>query len=438
MQTVPAQTREQKARKRLQRSKILAAGLLLLSCALFVISVLYAQRFPFLAYLKAFSEAAMVGGLADWFAVSALFRQPIGLPIPHTAILLRNQYRIAEELGRFIGHNFLQGKPIALRVYQAEPSFKLLKWLNVNRGRWLPLLAAQLPVLLANIKSEQIVYLSRNMLIQQYSGDKIGKVLADILMVLKRQGIDDMLLCSMIKQMRRWLKNPETRALLEQSLNEWAIKIECEAPSTWEKIKASLKSSLLERVDGWVSEKVLDWADGYLADALADVQHPLRRSSADQIARISKALIDSPLWHRRLEERKLELAESVVFQESITSLWHSLQLWMKKDIGQQDSLIQLQLEKSFNRMFQQAQDHPQLMKRVDVRIALIVRDCIQRYQNTAIMFVADKVKSWNSEHMVEKLELSLGRDLQFIRINGTLVGGLVGLLIYCVSEWLLK
>ncbi|MDO4640203.1 MAG: DUF445 domain-containing protein [Neisseria sp.] len=438
MQTLSAQVRAESARERLRRSRILATGLLLAACILFVASVLYMERFPVLAYLKAFSEAAMVGALADWFAVTALFRQPLGLPIPHTAILPRNQHRIAEELGRFIEHNFLQGKPIALRVYQAEPSEKLLNWLNLNRSQWLPQLAAQLPALLKTAKPEQVARFGSQMLAQQYNGDKIGKTLADILAVFKRQGLDDLLLCALIKQIRRWLKHPETRALLEQSLNEWAVKIEHEAPSAWEKIKASLKGSLLERVDGWVSEKALDWADGYLAAALADPQHRLRRSAAAQIDRIGRALAYSRLWHKRLEAGKQELAASPALQEALASLWLGLQQWAQEDVEQADSVVRLQLEKLLDHMLRQAEEYPQFMRRANVRISLMVRDFVQRYKDRAAAFVADKVKSWNSDQMVEKLELSVGRDLQFIRINGTLVGGLVGLLIYCISEWLLK
>ena len=125
MSILSAQVRQQQAKARLQTSRRWATGLLIGATLLFVVSAKYVALYPVLAYVKAFAEAAMVGALADWFAVTALFRHPLGLPIPHTAILPRNQERIANELGRFIEHNFLQGKPIALRIYRAAPSEKL-------------------------------------------------------------------------------------------------------------------------------------------------------------------------------------------------------------------------------------------------------------------------------------------------------------------------
>ena len=117
-------------------------------------------------------------------------------------------------------------------------------------------------------------------------------------------------------------------------------------------------------------------------------------------------------------------------------LWRSIQAWSEQDVGREDSLWRKQLEKLVDHMLSQAAAYPEFMRRLDVRLSLMVRDFVQGYKDRAARFVADKVKSWDSEQMVDKLELSVGRDLQFIRINGTLVGGLVGLVIYLVSQWL--
>ena len=156
MHTLSEQVRLNEARKKLAKSRRWATGLLLLACGLFAVSAVYVRQYPWLGFVKAFAEAAMVGALADWFAVTALFRRPLGLPIPHTAILPRNQARIGDELGRFIEHNFLQGKPIAMRIYQAQPSDKLLKWLDGEdvKSHWLPWLSKQIPTLLAIAKPE--------------------------------------------------------------------------------------------------------------------------------------------------------------------------------------------------------------------------------------------------------------------------------------------
>ena len=438
MHILSAEVRTENAQKRLRVMRRWATSLLVLAFILFIIATWLLPKYPLLGYLKAFSEAAMVGALADWFAVTALFRHPLGLPIPHTAILPKNQHRIADELGRFIEHNFLQGKPIALRVYQASPSEKLLQWAarTENRARWLPWLASQIPALLHVAKPEQVARFGSQMLDKQYSGDKIGKTLANIMVVLKEQSLHQTMLLVMLKQMRRWLQNPHTRALLEKNLHDWAAKIESDAPSTWEKIKASLKGTVVDRVDGWVATKVLDWVDDYLAAALKEPEHMVRQQFTLQYDRIGEALEHSRLWHKKLEQNKQQLAQSAALQESMMRLWCSLQNWSAQDVQKDDSLWVAQIEKLLNHMLSQAQQYPKFMRRLDLRISLMVRDFVQQYKDRAALFVSEKVKSWDSSQMVEKLELSVGRDLQFIRINGTLVGGLVGLIIYVVSNWI--
>ena len=269
MHTLSAEVRTELARARLRKSRRWATGLLLAACVLFFASQLLVKQYGWLAYVKVFAEASMVGALADWFAVTALFRRPMGLPIPHTAILPRNQERIADELGRFIENNFLLGKPIALRVYQAQPADKLLNWLGSEevRTQWLPWVARQIPYLLRVAKPEQFARFAGMLLAQQYTGEKIGRTFSDGLRLLKANGMHEVLFCSLLKQLRRWLQSPDTRVLLEQNLREWAVKIETDAPSTWDKLKATLKSTLVERVDDWVAEKALDWADNCLAAA---------------------------------------------------------------------------------------------------------------------------------------------------------------------------
>ncbi|OSI22373.1 DUF445 domain-containing protein [Neisseria dumasiana] len=438
MHTLSAETRAQAARARLKKSRRWATGLLLAAGVLFVVSAWYVSRYPALGYVKAFAEAAMVGALADWFAVTALFRRPLGLPIPHTAILPRNQHRIADELGRFIENNFLQSKPIALRVYQAKPSEKLLARLADPQTRdfWLPWLAKQIPPLLNIAKPDQVSRFLSRLLAEQYSGERIGKTFSDGLKALKAQGMHETLFVAVLKQTRRWLQNPETRVLLEQNLREWAARIESDAPSTWEKLKASLKGTLVDKVDGWVSEKALDWADGYLAAALTDPDHRIRAAFNEQYDRVTDALSRSRLWHKRLEQGKMKLADAPAVQEILMKSWQGLQKWAADDVEKSESLCLIQLNKLLDHMLSQAKRHPQFLRRADVRISLLVRDFVMRYKDRAALFVSDKVKAWDSRQMVEKLELSVGRDLQFIRINGTLVGGLVGLVIYSVSNWL--
>ena len=438
MQTLSAAARTQAARLRLKKSRRLATALLLAAAALLCLSAAYLHRYPQLAYLKAFSEAAMIGGLADWFAVTALFRRPLGLPVPHTAILPRNQNRIADELGRFIEYNFLRERPVALRVYRAAPTEKLLRRLAdpAVRRIWLPPLCARLPDLLQTVPPEQAACFAAKLLAEQYDGGKIGGTLADGMELLKNRDMHESLFLALLAHTRTWLQSESTRVLLEQNLREWAAKIDSGSPGSWDKLKASLKSALVGRVDDWVAAKVLDWADGCLADAAAQPGHALRQMFDRQYTRMIGELRHSASWHRRLEASKAQLAASPALQRSLAQLWQSLTEWTRRDTAAENSRIRVQIEKLLDRIPAQIGRNPRLMRRADIRLALLARELLGSNKGRAAAFVAEQVKRWNGEEITDKLELGLGRDLQYIRINGTLVGGLAGLLIYSLSQWL--
>ena len=438
MNTLSGQAREAAARARLQRSRRQAGGLLLAAVLLFIVSVLFVQRHPALGYLKAFAEAATVGALADWFAVTALFRHPLGLKIPHTAILPRNQNRIADELGRFIETNFLPERPIAIRIYRLRIAEKLRRWLarSSTRQEWLPALARQIPAALQTIPPQEAARLGAAFLATHGSGKQLGSALSQALLLLEQQGLPESLQTALLGQIRHWIKQPDTRVLLEENLRTWAEKIETSQPDTWDKLKAQLRGRLVGQIDSWVAQKALDWADNYLEAALASPQHELRTAFRRQYRALARELAQSEAWQRKLALAKRRLADSPELQQQIAQLWQSLTTRLAADAQRPDSAAARRLNSLLTYLLQQHAATPQQLRRLNVRLALLARSLVRRHRHAAAEFIADKVKSWDSRQMSDKLELSIGRDLQFIRINGTLVGGLVGLLIYTLSQWL--
>lgn len=417
------------------RSRRLATALLLLAAILFVVSIRY-PALPGMGYLKAFSEAAMVGGLADWFAVTALFRRPLGLPIPHTAIIPRKQDQLAETLGRFVADNFLHGHAIAQRIYQARPGAKICHWLAqpATRALWQPWLAAQIPVLLRAVPPQQVARLGSRLIHNQYDGAQLGQTLAALMHILRQQGLDRPLLRALLQQMRLWLQQDQTRDLLEANLRQWAGHIPADTASAWDKIKAGFKSSLAERVDDWVARQTLDWADSYLADVLADDTHPLWQAYGRQFDTVVLDLQHSPTWHRRLEEGKRQLALSSALHHNLAQLWQQVCTWSQNQAA--NPQWQAQLARILDALLHQATQSPPWLRRLDARLAWWSRALIERYKHQGARFIADKVKAWDNRQLVDKLEHSVSRDLQFIRINGTLVGGLVGLAIHVVAQGL--
>ena len=438
MNTLSGQAREAAARARLQRSRRQAGGLLLAAVLLFIVSALFVQHHPALGYLKAFAEAATVGALADWFAVTALFRHPLGLKIPHTAILPRNQNRIADELGRFIETNFLPERPIAIRIYRLRIAEKLRRWLarGSTRQEWLPSLARQIPAALQTIPPQEAARLGAAFLAAHGSGKQLGSALSQALLLLEQQGLPESLQTALLGQIRHWIKQPDTRVLLEENLRAWAEKIETSQPDTWDKLKAQLRGRLVGQIDSWVAQKALDWADNYLEAALASPQHELRTAFRRQYRALARELAQSEAWQRKLALAKRRLADSPELQQQIAQLWQSLTTRLAADAQRPDSATARRLNSLLTYLLQQHAATPQQLRRLNARFALLARSLVRRHRHAAAEFIADKVKSWDSRQMSDKLELSIGRDLQFIRINGTLVGGLVGLLIYTLSQWL--
>ena len=438
MNTLSGQAREAAARARLQRSRRQAGGLLLAAVLLFIVSALFVQHHPALGYLKAFAEAATVGALADWFAVTALFRHPLGLKIPHTAILPRNQNRIADELGRFIETNFLPERPIAIRIYRLRIAEKLRRWLarGSTRQEWLPSLARQIPAALQTIPPQEAARLGAAFLAAHGSGKQLGSALSQALLLLEQQGLPESLQTALLGQIRHWIKQPDTRVLLEENLRAWAEKIETSQPDTWDKLKAQLRGRLVGQIDSWVAQKALDWADNYLEAALASPQHELRTAFRRQYRALARELAQSEAWQRKLALAKRRLADSPELQQQIAQLWQSLTTRLAADAQRPDSAAARRLNSLLTYLLQQHAATPQQLRRLNARLALLARSLVRRHRHAAAEFIADKVKSWDSRQMSDKLELSIGRDLQFIRINGTLVGGLVGLLIYTLSQWL--
>ena len=423
---------------RLRQARLIATSLLIAAAVLFVVSTLLLKQYPALVYVQAFSEAAMVGALADWFAVVALFRHPLGLPIPHTAILPKNQQRIAQSLGQFIQNNFLDQKAIAKKVYYLQPSRKALDWLAKpeNQALIAPLVIKQLPVLLKSIKPEQMALFVGQLLQRQYDGKSLGVTLAQMLRLLQQNGYHQIALIGVLEQIRAWLQNEDTRQLLEDNINAWAAKIKNDQPSKWDKLIAAFKGSAVEMVDGWIAGKVLDWADDYCQEVIDNSEHSMRQGLDTKVTKLVLALEHSETMHRRLNQAKDKLIQSQAVQNFIINTWHSLQNWAQEDVLKNDSVLAEQVLKLMQQMLIQGQAQPEVLSRFDAQLSVWVNQLVVQYKSKVADYVAEKVQSWDSDELVQKLELSVGKDLQYIRINGTLVGGLVGLIIHTVSIWL--
>ncbi len=426
------------AKAQLRRMRFFATGLLILVALVFVLAHVFGAAWQGFVYVKAFTEAAMVGALADWFAVVALFKRPLGLPIPHTAILPRKQARLAAQIGVFIERNFLQGNVIANRVYRLRPSDKALGWLaqDVNQQQLAEGLAKQLPVLLQQVPPNVMAEFAGQLLKKHYSGEALASALAKGLVFVQGHGQHRLATDVVLKQAQKWLRLEATQTMLEHNINEWVRKVKTDAPSTWDKIVAAVKGSAVDMVDDWLAKKILAWADDYLQNVLDNPEHELRQSLETRLSLIVLRLSRSKKWARQLGEWKDQLSDDAQFQAMLAAFWVSVQDWAEADVANQQGFMASKIQALLGYGCRQLLAQPRLLRRMDMRLALWVKQLVNQYKSLVSQFVSDKVAAWDQRTWVQKLELSVGKELQYIRINGTLVGGLVGLLIYFVSHYL--
>ncbi len=403
----------------LSRMKWLATGLLAFVTLLFVISRVFEHRYPGLAVVAAFGEAAMVGALADWFAVVALFRHPLGLPIPHTAIIPRNKSRIAHNLGAFITHNFLGTETILSRIRAFDPGARLAESLTradvaENIGTYA---AKGMVFWLDAAEDARVQRFLHDTVMQRLAAVELAPFTGAVLDILTQNKRHQQLLDRLLKLVANLLLQRDTRRsladLIEADLN------------------AMLKAINYNNFIGkYAARKVVVGATRFLQQVAADERHPVRLRFDEFVGDFIAKLKDDPEFRRKGQQIRDEILRQPEIAEYFKSLWQQLRGWLRRDLESADSRIKSQVTRAMLALGQKLRDDHAMQAWINERILEVAAPLVEQNRAKAGNFIAEQVKAWDEAHMVRELELNIGRDLQFIRINGTLVGGLVGLLIY--------
>ena len=420
--STPADT--ERKRQKLRTARRRATGLLILSAVVFVLATHFGHLHGGLAWVAAFSEAAMVGALADWYAVVALFRHPLGLRrMPHTAIIPRNKDRIADNLGEFVQGEFFSRDRIVGVISTVDPAMRIAHWLrnDINAHRvanWLRTAARNAGGLLN--EDEVKGYLHRTVSKHVMATDLAalaGRVLASLTRSGRHQEVLDLLLGYGVEQLRR----PE----LQETLNT---------------MFAERLPLYFSRLKHWAGTKGGEFAARTLADLLeevaADPQHPMRGHFDAWLQEFIAKLQSDPDYRWRLEEASRKIASHPALAKYIDEVWAEWRAGAVRDLTAESSRFEAFLAAQVLR-FGQVLEHDEAMRSwVNDRARKHLPDLVDRYRNRLGRFIADKMKEWNETELVEKLELNIGADLQYIRINGAVVGGIVGLIIHAVSLYL--
>ncbi|AMB59322.1 DUF445 domain-containing protein [Microterricola viridarii] len=399
----------------LRGMKRLATSLLLVAAVVFTVSFALQDQYPWLGYVRAAAEGAMVGAIADWFAVTALFRYPLGLRIPHTAIIPNRKDEIGATLGEFVETNFLSDEVVLGKLETLDVAGKLGGWLaepaNARRLGSEAAIAAQglLTLLSDDDVNDLLERLARRHLFEPEWAPAIGRVGARLVEAgQQRPAVDALLVAA-----EDWLlAHPGVFGVaVSERLPRW----------------------LPGFVDRLVDDRAYREALGLVRAVRAEPRHPLRLAIDDYLSDLAASLQHDPAMIARVEGFKVELLDSPRVREFAGEAWDSLKKSLGASLADPESELRRGLESAVLELGTRLLADPALSAKVNSWVADAAAHLVQSYRHDIAGVITETVERWDAAETTEKIELMVGRDLQFIRINGTVVGALAGVTIYAIA-----
>ena len=400
----------------LRRMKAIAAGLLVLAAAVYLVCRVVWDGKGAAGYVQAAAEASMVGGLADWFAVTALFRHPLRIPIPHTAIIPRKKDQIGEGLAGFVSQYFITPEIVSERLANARVPVRVGEWLAE------PAHARQLAQELSNAVSGVASVLHDDELRNAVAAfaDKrlrdldVAPLLARALETVQASGQHQAALTGLLRGLMHFLD--DNRQIFRERLAD-------ESP---------------EWVPDWVDDRVFakgfSLVQSFLADVSSSEAHELRRTYDAQLTAYIERLRSDPVTRAKIEAAKIQLLDRPDVREWLTTLWTNLKAYIVDGAADPGSDLRRSVESITVRAGEVLRDDPVVRTKIDEALQRLTRHVVANYADDLAGVISATVERWDTEQTSRRLELQVGRDLQFIRINGTVVGALAGLAIYTVSQ----
>jgi uncharacterized membrane-anchored protein YjiN (DUF445 family) len=402
-----------------RRMRLIATGLLLAMAIVYLVTRTFEARYPALGYVRAFAEAAMVGGLADWFAVTALFRHPLGLPIPHTAIIPRNKDRIGDTLALFLRDNFLIPAVVARRMRRVD--------IAAAAGRWL---AAP----------------SINERVRQGA----GRLLGDVVEALADDRLGNMVKGAIVARLRAFDLAPVLGAALDAAIKEDRHVPMLEALVRWADRALTENEELIREMvheragtimrwtglDERLSQAIIDGLGKLLADLAGDPSHPLRIKAEEGLKSLADDLHSNTAMRNRIARLRDAAISNPAIANWIEGMWQSLRANILHAVRDPDAAGSGRLGTAIRQFGETLQNDAALRAVINRFARRTVVGIAANYGDGIVTLVSETVRGWDAETVTGRLETAVGRDLQYIRINGTLVGGLVGLTLHLLSQWL--
>ena len=403
----------------LRRTKLVAAAALALCVLVFAVAKSFEHAYPWLGFVAAFAEAATIGGLADWYAVVALFRRPLGLPIPHTAIIPENQSRIADNLGRFIEVNFLAPEPVREKLAEVDFSALVADWLaDAERAAGLSRFVVRLvPQTLAAVEQTGLRGFVTSRLLEQIEKVPLAPLAAELLSALTDDRRHQKLFDEFTKVIGRFLNDEQALATMREKIRE-------ELPSLF----------YLFRADAYLLKKIVASAGSLLDEVRADPDHPMRAEFDRFALGFIEKLRTSKQYAKRAEKLKRDFLARPEVRGLAGDMWASLSQFIEQDTRAPESIIRAHLANMFVEVGRHLAGDPQIRADMNQGFVVALASFVESQKSGVSKFIADQVKRWDLAQLTRLIEMNIGRDLQYIRFNGMIIGGLAGVVLYVAER----
>lgn len=405
----------------LRRYKMFATGLFVLMAIIFVLMTILEKNNPahWIGYIRAFSEAAMVGALADWFAVTALFNYPLGIKIPHTNLIENSKEKIGDNLGNFVVDNFLSPQNIRPYIQKIKISNFVGDWLSKERNQ--ENLMKEVSNIVMDILNklddqEVISFIGRKA--KEMSDDlKINQIIGNGLEYILDKKDHQRFITNLSKQIKEYVLN-----------NQEMVK---------ERVKSESYFLIPKFVDNNIAEKITNGLSKYFEEVELDENHSLRKEITQKLYEFSTEIKTEEKWVEEFRTIKDDFLKDEKITQYSTDIWNSIKRSLSKELEEEHSPLKNYLQKNLAELSENLKTDPIFQNKIDHWIQVTAYKYILKNTHQFGALISSTVGTWEGKDLSKKLELEVGKDLQFIRVNGTLVGGLVGLIIYTVSEFFL-
>ena len=406
----------------LRRIKFLATTVLVVCFFTLIITKLLEANYPGLAIIAAFAEAATIGGLADWYAVVALFKRPMGLPIPHTEIIPRNQDRIADNLGAFIEENFLADEPVRAKLQEVDFAAEMIAWLS-DRGRSASLarfVAKLAPQMLHAVDETGLKAFAAERVGTQLKRTDMSPMVMEVLSGLTKDGRHQQLMDELVDALHRFLSNEDAIEAIRKRVAE-------EMPS----------ALIIFRADEAILRRILKTAGALLEEVKADQEHELRDEFESFFKKYVRRLKRSKTFARRIETMKTQILDRPEVTGMADQLWSMLVEFVETDVEAEDSVLIARMTDLLVDVAQNLKTEDKLRGDINAGMVSALSTFVGAQKRNLSTFVAEQVKSWDFRQMTLLIEANIGKDLQFIRFNGMIIGGMAGVALYLIESFIL-